>query len=55
MEAEKGSGTKNDGRAEESARLEERRAQPQEETVPGRETRRSPTVSPQDQQLVFEE
>ena len=48
MEAEQGSGTTNEGAAEESARLEQRGAKSQEETVRGRETRRSPTVSVQD-------
>lgn len=55
MEAEQGSGPENDRRAAESARIEERRAKPQEEPVRGRETGSPPAVSPQDQELVFEE
>jgi hypothetical protein len=55
MEAEQSGGAQNDGRPQESARIEERGAEPEKQTIGGPETRGSPTVSPQDQELVFEE
>jgi hypothetical protein len=55
MKTEQRGGAQNDSRAQESAGIEERCAEAQEQTVSKRETRSSLTVSPQDQQLVPEE